>query len=291
MNELKVDLYMWTKNGEATLSQVLRRINEVVPSECVNKRFIIDDHSEDKTRDIACLYGWKVIFNSGKGISDGANTALKNVETEYFCSFEQDVFLAEDWWSKVRYRILGSNVAAVSGMRFYPKRNCVGVLERYTALMQHVWRQFTLGKTLDNTVWNTDALRRVGGFPKMLHAGQDTVLAYSFDKQGYEWIVDDSIRSVHLRGSFWSACRHQFFYSLSFGEVWRILNVKFGLVEPATLKVISFRFIKSPFAGCFIAFKMRDPRLMFAYPLFMLYYLRGYIRGRGAVLNRSYGAE
>lgn len=276
----KLDLCMWTKNGEATLGQVLRRINEVVPMECVNKRFIVDDHSVDRTRSIARHYGWEIIFNSGGGISDGANTALGHVETEFFCSFEQDVLLAKDWWKKIQKHIGELGVGAVSGMRFYPKYNCVGVLERYTALKQIVWKQFTLGKTLDNTVWNTAAVRGVGGFPEMTYAGHDTILAYSLEKAGYRWVVDGLIISVYLRGSFYDACCHQFFYSRSFSEVWKILNVKFGLVEVATLKVISFRFIKSPFTGILIALKMRDPRLLFAYPLFMLYYLCGYIQGR-----------
>jgi hypothetical protein len=41
---------------------------------------VIDDQSKDNTVDIATQYGWKVIKNEGKGIGDGANTALKNVQ-------------------------------------------------------------------------------------------------------------------------------------------------------------------------------------------------------------------
>jgi len=275
-----VDCVIWTKNGAKTLPQVINRINQVIPWENVNRRFIVDDVSIDETVRVAICNGWDVYSNRGKGIADGANTALEHIETEYFCSFEQDVLLAKDWWIKIQKYIGKPGVGAASGMRFYPKKNCVGNLERYIALKQPVWKQFTLGKTLDNTVWNTAAVRGVGGFPKMTYAGHDTILAYSLEKAGYRWVVDDLIISVHLRDSFFDACQHQFFYSLSFSEVWKILNVKFGLVEVATLKVISFRFIKSPLIGMLIALKMRDPRLLFAYPLFMLYYLRGYIKGR-----------
>jgi glycosyltransferase involved in cell wall biosynthesis len=98
---LKVDLVMWTKNGEKTLPLVLNRVNEVIPSEAINRKILVDDHSVDYTQDIADLFGWNIVFNEGKGISDGANTALKNVETEYFISFEQDLLLSRDWWSKI----------------------------------------------------------------------------------------------------------------------------------------------------------------------------------------------
>jgi glycosyltransferase involved in cell wall biosynthesis len=89
---------MWTFNGEKTLPAVLSRINQVVPKDRVNQKFIVDDRSKDNTVAIAKQLGWNVVRNEGKGISDGANTALKHVETEYFCSFEQDIILAPQWW-------------------------------------------------------------------------------------------------------------------------------------------------------------------------------------------------
>ncbi len=41
---------------------------------------------------------------------------------------------------------------------------------------------FTLGKTLDNTMYRTQIIRKIGGFPKtQLNAGMDTLLAYAID--------------------------------------------------------------------------------------------------------------
>ena len=77
---MKVDLVMWTLNGEKTLPLVLSRINKVIPIEVVNQKLIVDDGSKDNTVTIAKKYGWNVIKNEGKGISDGANTALKHVQ-------------------------------------------------------------------------------------------------------------------------------------------------------------------------------------------------------------------
>jgi glycosyltransferase involved in cell wall biosynthesis len=68
----KVDLVMWTKNGAKTLPAVLKRINQVVPEENVNKRLIVDDKSIDCTSEIAKANGWTVIPNEGTGISDGS---------------------------------------------------------------------------------------------------------------------------------------------------------------------------------------------------------------------------
>jgi glycosyltransferase involved in cell wall biosynthesis len=114
----RVDVVMWTKNGAETLPLVLKRISEVMPSKFVNKRTIVDDRSTDDTREIAKSFGWNVIFNEGSGISDGANTALKNVTSEYFISFEQDLLLTRDWWNKIPAYLGNPKVAAASGMRF-----------------------------------------------------------------------------------------------------------------------------------------------------------------------------
>ena len=85
---------------------LVNRINKVIPKDVVNQKLIVDDGSKDNTVAIARKYGWNVIKNEGKGISDAVNTALKHVQTNYFCSYEQDVFLASNWWNRVSALIL-----------------------------------------------------------------------------------------------------------------------------------------------------------------------------------------
>ena len=187
----KVDLVMWTKNGAKTLDPVLKRINQVIPPEFVNKRIMVDDQSTDATRRIAVASGWTVVPNEGTGISDGANTALMHVETEHFVSFEQDLLLAEDWWEKIPPLLQNPQVAAASGMRFASQPRGVQKLQLYVAkkyrgeanlaswLRNRRDAAFTLGSTLDNTIYKTSVVRSVGGFPKVkVNAGVDTTLAY-----------------------------------------------------------------------------------------------------------------
>ena len=289
---MKVDLVMWTKNGEATLSQVLRRINQVVPAECVNKKIVVDDHSEDRTRDIARLYGWQVVFNLGKGISDGANTALKHVETEFFCSFEQDLLLSPCWWIKIQDSLAEENVGAVSGVRFSDKPACVTHLQYYaykkylgeaklaSYLHNRKFSSFSLGKTLDNTLWSTKALRSVGGFPDLkCNAGIDTVLAYKLHVAGLKWIVDYTVKSVHLRvGGLRQELKHQYWYASTLPDTWRLL-AKFGLPPPIRRWGVYYRFLISFFTGVFIALKMRDPKIVVVHPMIKFYYMRGLLHG------------
>ena len=284
----KVDLVMWTKNGGETLPLVLKRIREVIPIEFVNKRIIVDDHSSDETRSIAQSYGWQIVFNEGTGISDGANTALKHVESEYFVSFEQDLLLARDWWEKIPNFLEKPQVAAASGMRFADKPAGVRKLQQYVArkyrgetelaswLRTRKPAAFTLGKTLDNTVYKTKVVKTLGGFPKMnVNAGVDAVLAYKIGQAGYHWVVDYAVQSVHLRQGLKQELQHQYWYATQLYEIWERIQSETNRPPPISKNGVFFRFCVSPFTGLFVAFKTKEPTITYIHPLIKFYYMKG----------------
>ena len=274
-------LVMWTKNGAETLQRVLDRINKVIPKDCVARCFIVDDKSVDRTRFIALTCGWDVLHNTGSGISDGANTALRNVETEYFASFEQDLLLAEDWFRKVTPHFLEGKVAVASGMRFADRPVGVRKLQQYVAkkyrgeVQMASWLRsrepaaFTLGKTYDNTVYNAEVLRQLGGFPD-LPIGGETVLAHKVQEAGYRWTVDYNVQSIHLRKGLSQELRHQQWYASQLPEIRRRVKL-----PPLTQTDVLSRFAMSPFTGLFIAVKTREPSVTYVHPLIKLYYLKG----------------
>ena len=287
----KVDLVMWTKNGSKTLGLVLRRIGEVIPDEFVNKRIIVDDQSTDNTQDIAKSFGWNITLNEGHGISDGANTALKQVESECFISFEQDLLLSRDWWKEIPPLLNQPQVAAASGMRFANKPEGVRKLQLYVAkkyrgetelaswLRTRQMAAFTLGKTLDNTIYKTGVIRKIGGFPKMpVNAGVDSVLAYKIGQAGYYWIVNFKVQSVHLRKGLKQELQHQYWYATQNYEIWRRIQSETNKPPPITRNGIIYRFIISPFTGLFISYKTREPTITYIHPLIRLYYLKGLLR-------------
>jgi glycosyltransferase involved in cell wall biosynthesis len=277
---LKVDLVMWTLNGEKTLPVVLNRIVEVVPKEIVNQKLIVDDGSKDRTVSVAAKYGWKVIRNEGKGISDGANTALKHVDTPYFCSFEQDVLLASNWWHRISILILNKEgVGAACGLRFLPRNNFCFSIEPYQLTRKDVDFYGGYGKTLDNTIWNTEALRSIGGFPKANFAGIDTLVFHLLESKGYKWLVDYSVKSLHLHyDRLLNEFKHYYFYGSSLPQVYSRLK-SLSLYENENLKSLLLRLAKSPISSFKMAMKMRDSRLMLSYPIIRLCWLLGYING------------
>jgi glycosyltransferase involved in cell wall biosynthesis len=279
---------MWTKNGAETLPFVLKRISEVIPIEFVNNRIIVDDHSSDETRSIAQNFGWQIVFNEGTGISDGANTALKNVESECFVSFEQDLLLARDWWGKIPNFLEDPQVAAASGMRFADKPRGVRKLQQYVAkkyrgeanlaswLRNRKTSAFTLGSTLDNTIYKTEIIRAVGGFPKMqVNAGVDSTLAYKLKRSGYSWVVDYDVQSTHIRKGLKQELQHQYWYGTQLYEIWRKIEEDTNQGAPMTASGIMYRFLISPFTGLFVALKTKEPTITYIHPLIRFYYMKG----------------
>jgi glycosyltransferase involved in cell wall biosynthesis len=286
----KVDLVMWTKNGAKTLTSVMKRINRIIPDESVNKRLIVDDRSTDNTREIAESFGWTVLFNEGTGISDGANTALRNVSSDSFVSFEQDLLLSPEWWRRIPPLLESSNVGAASGMRFASEPRGVRALQLYVARKYRgeaslaSWLRtrrnaaFTLGSTLDNTIYKTSVIRAVGGFPKVqVNAGVDTTLAYRLRQAGYGWLVDFGVQSVHLRSGLRHELRHQYWYGMQSREIWRRIANETKEKPPISKSGIIYRFAISPFTGLFVAFKTREATIAYIHPLVRFYYLKGFL--------------
>lgn len=256
---------MWTKNGAKTLDLVLKRINKVIPKECVNYKYIIDDDSTDNTRNIAIENGWIVLFNKGKGISDGANTALIYVNTEYFCSFEQDVLLDENWWKQIPLAFKNPNVVVSSGFRLPNKPEYLVKLQEYT-MQRYIEKSkkplFFYGRNLDNTMYKTSIIRAIGGFPYMKNsAGVDNILAKKIIEAGHAWSVNFNVISTHIRNGFIDELKHYYWYGTCYSELKKYLGQ-----TGDSLQQIFLRTLFSPLRAAIVAYKQKSPQILFAYP-------------------------
>lgn len=289
-----MDLVMWTYEGERTLPRVLKQIDRVIPKENVNNKMIVDDHSTDNTVKIAKDFNWQIHDNPSTGISSGANEALRHVTTPHFISFEQDLYLAKDWWDKTPIHLQNPKVAVASGMRFANQPRGLTKLQRYVAkkyrgekylsswLRDRRMASFTLGKTIDNTIYKTKVIKALGGFPVLKgNTGIDSVLAYRIMEAGFEWVVDYNVQSVHLRQGLKQELQHQRWYASAIPEIHRKIKRETGRNPPITEPGILFRLFISPGTGLFVAVKTREPSIFYIHPLIRLFYALGLL-GSGA---------
>jgi glycosyltransferase involved in cell wall biosynthesis len=245
----KVDLVMWAKNGERFLPLVLNRISQVIPDENVNQKIFVDDHSTDKSREIAREFNWTVYPNREGGIPNGANEALRHVNSEFFVSIEQDIVLAKDWWERIPPYMVDSKVAVAQGLRFSTNPTLRKFEEYVLSRKEPDWFH-----SIDNNIFRTNVIRQLGGFPTDHPAYVDSVLRRKIvDETSYKWIVDKTVVSKHIRENIDNYIEHE-----------RLLHARYHSSEDSFLKLLRL-FATSPARGLIIAFKKREPSLLWIY--------------------------
>jgi len=271
---MKADLVMWAKNGASPLRQVLKRAREVLPSEVIENRIFVDDHSTDDSVDIAKAYGWTIYENKHGGIASGINIALSHVRSEFFISLEQDLVLANDWFKKIPEHMKDPQVIAAAGIRF-PS-------DPILAKLHEVWlEKYHYKQTgIDNTLWRTRPFKEiVGCIPEYLRYGAaDSYIGIRMGKTNYKGIVDSNVVSLHLRlgGLKEEVNRHYLMGSMApRKKAEYILN---------TTNLEAFRLaIFSPLRGIQVAIKKNCPQIAYYYPLLRFAFLKGAVERKPSI--------
>lgn len=272
----KIDLIMWSKHGPP--NEVLQRIKEVIPESNINQKLLVVDNFADVTDESYRKHGWNMLINEGKGISGAANTAFKRVETEFFISFEDDLVLASDWWRKIPRLLVGKTVVA-SGVRIPDKPLAIVKLQEYTTERYRIETRhktsFVYGKTLDNTIYATEVVQQLGGFPHIkINAGVDNVLTKRLHDNGYNWAVDFNVKSIHLRSGLKQELKHAYWYGTCHKELKKIMRER-GEGFSSILLRTGFSFIR----GLHVAYKKRCWQIAYIYPLIRIAIFLGVTKG------------
>jgi hypothetical protein len=263
---LKIDLCMWTKNGEASLPEVLEQIDKVIPHENVCCKILVDDNSTDRTTEIAKEYGWKIYSNPCHGVPSGANEALRHVDQEFFASFEQDVLLSPSWWGKMQKYMNDPQVGCAQGIRV-STQPMLKAIDQWQYANQHEKLWFSL----DNNIFRTKTVRTLQGFPETCPVFCDSALVKRFQNQSFKWIVDMNVVSLHIRSGLRESVNHQF----------KLMDICYSCQHSPecvskgkpNLKNMLKIFITSPIRGIQIAIRQDCPKTIFAYPLVRFYYV------------------
>lgn len=257
----KLDLLMWTLNGESTLPSCLKSIEEAVPSGVVGQKIVVDAHSVDDSKAICEKFGWTVVDAERVGIPFQANQALRMVESELYASFEQDIVLNPLWFRYVMPHLNDRDVAVAQGVRV-----CVNPVLRELEL-------YALGSqvrytSLDNTIYRTDVMRELGGYNGRYLLSVDRDLEDRVVDAGYKWRVDRSVVSDHLKDSI------RYYANKVYGD----LKVdKYTQDKMHFLRFLAI-FAKSPLKGFEVAVKRRCPEIFFVYPYLRLMWILGFYK-------------
>lgn len=253
---------MWTKNSAKMLPLVLNRISEIIPSEFVEKRIIVDDHSEDNTVEVAKSFGWMVYKNRGRGIEDAITTALSHVTADFFISFEHDVVLLKDWWEKISKYMEDESIAVAQGVRV-ATHPVLRKLDEY--IYERKYERGNIWISIDNNIYRTAIIRKLG-----INLGYHSMLRRKIEEIGMKWIIDRSVISDHIRSGILPFVRHAYKMHTRTGGK----------------RLIMFRiFLTSPLRALHIAFKKKCPQIIIVYPFIRLAILKASLeKGKAPLL-------
>ena len=185
----------------------MRRAVEVIGEENINQKILVDGGSNDLTTLIGRRLGWKV-YTSKPGIPYQANKALSFVESEYFVSLEHDILLNKDWWQKIPEHLKKTGVSVSQGIHI-SSNPTLKKLDMFL-IDEGKIKHDCYGISIDNTIYRTDDIRDVGGFPVNCMISPDRELRDSLIAANKKWFIDWTVRSVHLKGSIWENMKHDF---------------------------------------------------------------------------------
>jgi len=278
----KVDLVMWAKNGAKVLSAVLKRIEEVIPDDEVDKKIFVDDHSSDETPLIAKDFGWSVYLNKKGGVGSGANLAFHHVTRKYFISFEQDVILARDWWEKIPRYLKRRGVAVAQGWRISNHPVIKKIDEYFMERFRHSLC------SIDNTIYKTEVIRALGGFPEQFkYTGVDVYVRQRLLNTGLKWVTDCSVISVHLRkGGLREQINRYYHYGIDMPILAQEeLFIKAEVTSCLTRNALIALF--SPFRSFEIAIKKKCPGALYYYPIIRFSQLVGCLKKLYIIRHKS----
>ncbi len=262
----KVDVVMWAKNGEALLPTVLARIDKVIPHESVCHRILIDDHSTDRTVEIAKDFNWDVYTNPHGGIPSAANEAFRHVDRDFFVSVEQDIILSREWWDKIPKYMENPSVACAQGIRIFT-HPVLHILEEWEYSGPHGKKRYLT--SMDNNIFRSKVVRSLGGFPQICPVCTDTVLRKRITYETpYKWVIDTDVVSLHIRRNLKETIDHA--YKLNY------LCARTPYCSPNQRYSILLLFrllLTSPLRALQVALKKDCPEMMWAYPLIRWYQL------------------
>ncbi len=250
----ELDLVMWTYNSQATLEESLSSIDRAIPHDRICHRIMVDGHSSDSTEKIARRHGWE-FYETRPGIPLQANFGLKLVDTDNFASFEHDIVLSPSWLSRIEKLLGADDVVVAQGVRLSKGVPSLEALDRWSYSRQRLFY------SLDNTLYKTEAIRDLGGYPLDCPMTADGLLRRKVLSQGLRWVTDTGCISWHLRSSFPDYLRHVVRHFQRTNFFWE--SEQTSSLAAKLLRI----FFTSPVVGARIASKSHTPSLLLDYPL------------------------
>jgi len=269
-----VSVIIPTKNSEKTLEECLKSLKYQTYPKNKYEIIIIDDHSTDKTVDIAKKYRAKIITSNGppgrqrnKGISKARGNIIGFIDS--------DCIAKKNWIMEGVKYFISSEIAVVGGPNLTPKNDpfisqCIGYVSSSkigTGSMsaRYVKNGFYARETDETSLISCNmftlkgVIKKVGGFSETLFPNEENELMFRIKKNGYKLIYVPSLLVWHHRRA---SVKRFFIQNLTYGRT----RIQFIKKHPPALKLIHL------FPSIFVLSLFLGPLLFLIFPTIKIVY-------------------
>lgn len=157
---------------------------------------LVDNGSEDGTKNIASQYPVTVIDASGQRIGAVRNRGAEVAKGTILAYVDADCIVPPFWIKAALDNLAHDEIGAVGGLAEY--RENPTWIERAWALRKESRRSEVKSLATGSFVIKRNIFEKVGGFKEDVVAGEDTEISRSICDAGYKLILEPKLSVVHL---------------------------------------------------------------------------------------------
>ena len=185
-----IDVIICTKNSGKTLQPVLERVFKYVP---VSNLIIVDGGSTDDTLRIADKYTDKIHFDGGKPLGFSRALGLELAKTDIVAFIDSDTYIPPNWYKRLINHFSDPRTVVVTGGLIYGYN--VKPLRKHGEYRCLHKNRRNWG--LNNALLRREIIIKIGNLRRDLISTEDVELCERVETNGYNWITDNSVISIH----------------------------------------------------------------------------------------------
>ena len=218
MERPNVSVIIPTYNSAATIGSTIEGcLSQDYPREKI-EIIVVDDGSEDNTKDVARKFPVKYISQKRGGPASARNNGWRNSKGEVLCFIDADCVPYKDWVSKLVRHCDKKDVGAVAGSYAVDgSKYLLDTFVHYEIKYRHsMMPEFSNSFGTYNVLIKRSAMKELGGFdPSYFRAsGEDSDLSYRLIKAGHKiYFEREALVSHHNILRFLEYLRVQFRHS------------------------------------------------------------------------------
>src|ERR1035441_8476932 len=193
---IKISVVIPAYNAERFLPRCLKSIfaQTLMPEEVI----VVDDGSTDNTAALAAEIGATVISQTNSGLADARNKGIQNASGEWIALMDADDLWAPDKLERQAALIRPETVLVYTGIRIFNDVGICGERPAVDAISAKKMLRYCNPITPSSVLVKREALLRVGGFHKGLHACEDWGMWFRLQSYGRFEAVHDPLTDYYV---------------------------------------------------------------------------------------------